>query len=223
MSRSVFVTGTDTEVGKTVVSAGIAAALARRGVDVGVMKPVATGGSPSEDALHLRRAAGVADPVELVNPVCFKAPLAPTEAARRERRRVDLAPAWRAWKRLRRAHDRMVVEGIGGLLVPLRRGYTVADMAARLGLPLVIVTRPALGTINHTSLTVRVARQAGLRVAGIVINHHLRFRRGAAERTAARALREATGAKILAEVPWLGRDPWRRLNHPALRRIAAAL
>jgi dethiobiotin synthetase len=117
----------------------------------------------------------------------------------------------------------MIVEGVGGLLVPLFTGFTVAHLARKLRLPLLIVARPGLGTINHTALTVHAARSFRLPVAGIILNHAARVRPGPAERTNPAALEEETGVPILGTVPHLGSDPGRALRHPAFDRIAAAL
>lgn len=221
---SLFITGTDTGVGKTWITAGLAAALRRRGVDVGVFKPVASGARRvSEDTRILKAASGVDDPHDLITPQLFRAPLAPSVAARLEKRVVDLRAVDRAWRTLRAAHDVVLVEGVGGLLVPLRPRWTAGHLARRLELPLVVVTRPALGTINHTVLTVRAAAGLGLRVLGLVINHHAGKRAGLAERTARAALEEETNRPVLAEIPWLGRD-WRRaVRNPAFDRLAARL
>lgn len=228
MIRAFLVTGTDTGVGKTLVTGGIAAALARKGVDVGVMKPFATGarrlrgGLVSEDALFLRKAAGVDDPLDLLNPVCLEPPLAPAMAAKVARKPIDLRRVWAAWAELTRRHSTMIVEGVGGLLVPLSTRLTVADLARRWKLPLVIVTRPTLGTLNHTALTVDAARSRGLTVLGLVINAAARPGRTLAERLNPDALRRDTGLPILGQVPFLG-DPRRALRHAVFDRIAAAL
>ncbi len=221
MIPSIFVTGTDTGVGKTFVAAGLAAALRRRGADVGVMKPVASGsrGVPG-DARLLREASGVSDPFDLVSPIRLVPPLAPSVAARLSGRRVDLDRVWKAFQRLSALHETLIVEGVGGLLVPLRPRFTVAHLVRRLRLPLLIVTRPTLGTINHTALTVLAARAFRLRILGIVINHHERFRRGAAERTNRAAIEEETGMPVLGEVPFLGE---RRSWHPAFGRILSKI
>lgn len=208
MIPSLFVTGTDTGVGKTVVAAGLAAALRRRNVDVGVMKPFATGARRrrgrlvSEDVERLAAAAGAGDPVEDVAPVLLEPPLAPSVAARVSRRRVDLAAVRAAYRRLARRHDVMVVEGIGGILVPVRDRVPVARVVAQLRLPVIVVTRPTLGTVNHTLLTVLAARSFGLRVLGLVVNWHERFRRGTAERLTPATLRTETGVPVLGEVPF---------------------
>jgi dethiobiotin synthetase len=174
--RSIFVIGTDTGVGKTLVTAGLAAALRRRGVDVGVMKPFATGCRRlggrlvSDDSLRLIRAAGVLDSLDLVTPVALAAPMAPAMAARLSRRVIRLDPVWDAFRELRRRHKVLIVEGIGGLLVPVAGSVTVADIAWRMKLPAIIVTRSSLGTLNHSALTVGTARRAGIPVLGLVVN-----------------------------------------------------
>jgi dethiobiotin synthetase len=226
MTRSILVTGTDTGVGKTLVSGGIAAALARRGVDVGVMKPFATGAVRvgrrlvSDDARFLQQAAGVDDPLDLINPSCLRPPLAPSMAAQVAGKKIDLKAVEAAWRALKERHSTMIVEGVGGLLVPLLTGWTVADLARRWKLPLVIVTRPALGTLNHTQLTVLAARSYKLKVLGLVINAAAAARRGLAERLNPAALAEETGLPILGEIPFGRRLP---LRHPAFDRIAARL
>ena len=197
---SIFVTGTDTDVGKTFVACGIAAALKRRGVDVGVMKPVASG--RAEDAHALILAAGVDDPLDLVNPVRFKDPISPHLAARRERRRIDLRSIDRAYRELRRRHDVLIVEGAGGLLVPIRDGFTMADLAKRWGAPLLIVARDALGTINHTTLTVEAARRRALKVLGVVVNRSRPGRPDLAERLNPDAIAKAARVRVLANLPW---------------------
>lgn len=207
-SPSLLVTGTDTGVGKTYVSAGVARELARRGAPVGVMKPFATGARTiggrlvSDDALLLKKAAGVDDPLDLINPVCLKPPLAPDMAARVSRRPITPETVWSAYRTLSRKHQPMVVEGVGGLLVPLFAGFTVADLAKRLRLPLLIVTRPALGTLNHTALTVHAARSHGLRILGLVVNYAVRARKGLAERLNPAALEQLTGIPVLGVIPY---------------------
>ena len=168
MTRGVFVTATDTGAGKTAITAGIAAVLRRRGVDVGVFKPISSGGAA--DARLLIRSAGVSEDLELVNPVRLEAPLSPNMAAELEGRQITLEPVVAAYSRLIRLHDTVLVEGVGGLLVPIRDDLLVADLAARLGLPLLVVARAALGTINHTLLTLEAAKTRNLETRGVVFN-----------------------------------------------------
>ena len=179
-SRGIFITGTDTGVGKTLVAAGLAAWLRAQGVNVGVMKPIASGGRRriiggrarwcSEDARLLAQAAGIDLDWPLINPVCFRDPLAPYAAAKRENRALEWRPIDAAYAALCRRHDALIVEGIGGLLVPLTRTATVSDLIRRLRVPCLIVARARLGTLNHTLLTVRQAQRDGLTVAGVVLN-----------------------------------------------------
>ena len=172
-SRGVFVTGTDTGVGKTVVACALARGLRARGVDVGVMKPIETGVGPDgpSDAQRLRDAAGVDDPIGTICPIQLALPAAPTAAARDAGSALDLRVIDASFAALRARHDWLVVEGAGGLLVPVAPRVVMADLARRLRLPLLVVARAALGTLNHTRLTLEVARLRGLAVAGVVVCH----------------------------------------------------
>ncbi len=205
--RAVFITGTDTGVGKTLVAAGLAAAYTRLGFDTGVMKPFATGARRirdrlvSEDVTRLRGAVSSQDPPDLVAPVLFEEPLAPSEAARRAGAPIDLPRVKRCFRDLLGRHERLVVEGVGGLLVPIRDRFPLARFVAELGIPLVIVARASLGTINHTALTLLAARAHGLKVLGLITNRTEGGRPGLAERTNPVALRRETGLPLLAELP----------------------
>jgi dethiobiotin synthetase len=172
-SRALFITGTDTGVGKTVVACAIAEALRRRHIDVGVMKPIETGvGAQGPlDAISLAEAAGVADALDLVCPQRFELPAAPSVAAAREGRAVDLGEIRAAHAELARRHAFLLIEGAGGVLVPIAPGFSMIDLAAEFGAPLVVVTRASLGTINHTLLTLEAIERRGLRLAGVVISH----------------------------------------------------
>ena len=167
-----FVTGTDTGVGKTRVACALVTRLRALGLDVGAMKPVETGVGPTgpADAIALRAAAGSVDPLEDVCPQRFVLPAAPDVAAAAEGRSVDLAAIRAAFERVKVRHEWLVAEGAGGLLAPLTEAVSVADLAGWLGLPLVLVARARLGTINHTRLTLEAARARGLGVAGVVIS-----------------------------------------------------
>ncbi|MFO0960234.1 MAG: dethiobiotin synthase [Isosphaeraceae bacterium] len=206
-----FITGTDTGVGKTFIAAAIAAALARKGRKIGVLKPVATGGEPIEDAEALLSAIGGGVPIGRITPLHYPDPLAPCIAARlagRPLRQADLMETVRraiAWWAER--SSMMVVEGVGGLLCPLADDSTVADLAIALDYPMILVARRALGTLNHTLLTVEAARDRGLRIAGIVLNGSTPTADPLAESTAPEELiRRLDGIPILAEIPH-GDDP----------------
>jgi len=168
--RGVFVTGTDTGVGKSVVAAAVCAALAARGEPVAAFKPAVTGldeppGQWPPDHVLLARAAGGGQAPEEVAPYRFGPPLSPHYAAELAGHAIEPARLLAA----ARAHELLVCEGVGGLMVPITPGYLVRDLAVDLALPLVIAARTGLGTINHTLLTIEAARAAGLRVAGIVM------------------------------------------------------
>jgi dethiobiotin synthetase len=201
-SQGVFVTGTDTNVGKTIVACALVRALRATGHDVGVMKPVETGVGPEGplDAIALREAAGVDEPIEVVCPQRFSLPAAPSVAARAEGREVDLEIVRRDFEGLAGSHDFVVVEGAGGLLVPLTENVAMIDLASELRLPLLVAARAKLGTINHTLLTLEVARARGAKVAGVVISHADGPLSNADAANLA-ALREALGARLIGEIP----------------------
>jgi dethiobiotin synthetase len=167
--RGLFVTGTDTGVGKTVVAAAICAALRERGTAVAAWKPVVTGTDDPGPADHERlgRATG-ADPAE-VTPHVFGPAVSPHLAAEQAGRPLEPAELLASARAAANGVDLLVVEGVGGLLVPLTPGYLVRDLARELDLPLVVAARPGLGTINHSLLTLEAARAVALRVAGIVL------------------------------------------------------
>ncbi len=201
-SRGLFITGTDTGVGKTVVAGGLAASLRNSGLDIGVMKPIETGFSlRSSDVFFLKRMAGVNDPLENICPYRFKFPLSPYTAAQLEKASIRLEKIRQAYRRLLKKHQAVFVEGAGGLLVPIARKMTMADLALRLNLPLLIVARTNLGTLNHTLLTVEVAKHRGVKVAGVILNHLVQ-RRGMAEKTNPSVIKDLLSVPILGEIPY---------------------
>ncbi len=210
--RGIFVTGTSTGVGKTVVSAGLAWALRKKRLNVGVMKPFATASKRfsaefrSEDTSILAKASGVKDSDEEMNPFFYRVPAAPLMAARLAGSRpVDMQEAMYALKVLTIKHDFVVVEGIGGFMVPLTESQTVADFARLAGLPVVIVTHPKLGTLNHTILTVNACRQYGLDVKGIVVNM-MPKKPTAVEKAVPETIEEFTKIPVIATIPFGSKD-----------------
>ena len=201
-ARGFFVTGTDTGIGKTVVSCALVRAMRARGLDVGAMKPVETGVEAAGplDGQALQEAAGGADPLDEVCPQRFALPAAPAIAAEHEGRRVDLGAVRYAFAKLAARHEWMVAEGAGGLLVPVDRGLCMADLARDLKLPLLVVARASLGTINHTLLTLEAAAARGLEVAGVVLSH-VGGPISASEVANLGALRAALGAGLVGEIP----------------------
>ena len=176
MEKGVFVTGSNTGVGKTVIAGAIAAAIKAHGLDVGVMKPVASGAKEidgslvSEDVVYLKKIIDSTDDDDLVSPIRLKPPIAPTIAAVKSGVPIDIDKVWKAYEVLSNRHDFVVVEGIGGLMVPVDDTLFVADLVRKMDLPLVIVGSDYLGTINHTLLTVEYAKSRNIRIKGIIIN-----------------------------------------------------
>jgi dethiobiotin synthetase len=170
--RGLFVTATDTAVGKTEVACALISAARAGGLDAVGMKPAQSGVGPGEpsDAERLRAASGDVEPLETLCPYSFAAPLAPAVAARAEGVEISLERVIRAARALAARHAAVLVEGAGGLLVPLTERETYADLASALALPVLVVARAGLGTVNHTALTVEALRRRGLAVAGIVLN-----------------------------------------------------
>jgi dethiobiotin synthetase len=200
--KGLFITGTDTGVGKTIVAAGLVASLRESGMDIGVMKPIETGFSlQSSDAVFLKEIAGVEDSLDSICPYRFKHPLSPFTAAKIERVSIRFDRIVRTYARLLQDHQALLVEGAGGVLVPITRGMMMVDLALRLNLPLLVISRTGLGTINHTLLSVEVARRRGVEVAGVIFNH-LSPRRGLAERTNPSVIRRFLNVPILGEIPY---------------------
>lgn len=221
MSKGYFITGTDTGVGKTLVAGGLAALFKDNGLDVGVMKPVATGCNRennrlvSDDALFLKSLAQANDGYGLINPISLEQPLAPTAAARLSNTEIDPEKIRLAYKTLCGRHERLIVEGVGGLLVPISDDYFVADMADEMALPLIVVCRPALGAINHTLLTVACAQGRGLEIRGIIVNDSLGAGGGAVMETSIDEIKRLTGLPVLGIIPYIngldGKNPDRAL------------
>ncbi len=170
--RGLFVTATDTGVGKTEVACALLSGARARGLDAVGMKPAQSGLSAGEssDAERLRAAAGGVEPLGAICPYAFEPPLAPAVAARLAGLEISFGRILEAASALAARHEALLVEGAGGLLVPLTDGETYADLAVALALPVLVVARTGLGTVNHTALTVEALRRRRLSVAGIVLN-----------------------------------------------------
>jgi dethiobiotin synthetase len=165
-----FITGTDTNVGKSYVTSLLTRGLRRAGFDTVAMKPVSCG--EPEDSLLLQAAADNQLSLPEVTPVSYKAPLAPIEAARLEGRAFDPSEVLPTFERLHRTHRSLLVEGIGGWIVPLTKDYSSADLARAMNFPVLLVIRNKLGAINHTLLTLESIASHGLTCEGIVLNNH---------------------------------------------------
>ena len=177
MPGGLVITGTDTEVGKTVVARLIVRSLAATGVRVAVMKPVAAGsvmtsdGLRNDDALGLMADSNVVAPYATLNPYCLPAPASPHLAAREVGVTIELPRILAAFASLSAAADYVIVEGAGGWLAPLNDHQFIADLATALGLPVLLVVGLRLGCLNHALLTVAAIRQRGLIVGGWIANH----------------------------------------------------
>lgn len=214
--NGLFVTGTDTGVGKTLVTAALARCLARRGLRVGVMKPIETGwtresGSPS-DAMRLQMASGSTHPPDLVSPYRLGPPLAPACAAAAEDEVIDLDRIERAYHEIASHYDMTLVEGVGGVLVPITPDSDVRDLMVRLALPVVVVGRTALGGVNHARLTLEALGAVQLRVLAVVLNQTEPAATEVAveqERSTMDLIRNCTRVPVLGPLPFqpeLGRS-----------------
>lgn len=199
--------GTDTGVGKTFVTAAVARYLTRRKHRVRVCKPVATGANwidgrwLCDDTLRLAEAVGQTTELDQITPWSFPDPVAPPVAARRQRVTLTLDSVAAAVREQCQPNEILLVEGVGGLLCPLTEQETVADLAELLRLPLVVVARRSLGTLNHTLLTLEVARHRGLAVAGVVVSETTQSQ-GLAEATNIEELRRRIRVPLLAVIPF---------------------
>lgn len=207
MSRNLLVTGTDTGIGKTLVGRLLGAAFSAR-VRVGVLKPAETGCRETagelvpEDAVRLREAAGSSASLELVCPFRYAEPLAPWLAAERAGRPISIERIRRSFERLAAVSDVVLVESAGGLLVPLTRECSFADLARDLGLSLVVVVGSRLGALNQTLLTLECARRRGLTVAGYVLNQ-MTPEQDLAQKLNRQALESLTDVPCLGELPFI--------------------
>lgn len=200
MTRGIFVTGTGTEIGKTVIAGGLAAVLKQTGIDVGVMKPISTG--DTTDAQFLKHAAQVDDELSVINPIFLRHPLAPSVAARIEDRDIDLRSVETAFATLGKRYDFVIVEGVGGIAVPIRDNFLVVQLIQQLQLPILIVATTGLGTLNHTLLTVAFAQQFNIQIAGIVLNGLRQETAGLAEATNPVEIEKLTGVPVIGVVPY---------------------
>ncbi len=206
-NRGLFITGTDTGVGKSLVAAALAKMLKERGIHVGVFKPAETGvadaGSLGPDAALLKWAAGSKQTDEQICPYRFRDPLAPAVAASREQVRIDYSNLVEQARLTIDRHDFTIIEGAGGLMVPLAGGLLMADFARAVSLPLLLVCRPNLGTINHSLLSLFFAKAMDLEVAGYLINNMPPIKT-AAEETVAHSLASLTTAELLGILDSVG-------------------
>jgi len=206
--NTLIITGTDTNVGKTFVACGLARALRRRGLDVGVFKPFSSGSR--DDALALRDAAAVTDSLDDINPCALAAPLAPYRAAQLENLSIDIPACLNSFAVLNQRHALMIVEGAGGLLVPICDTptgiYTMRDFFCDIAGHILIVARRTLGTINHTWLTVEACQAAGLPVRAIVFNDSQPCDDAEPASSNPQIIARCTGVPVAGIIPFAARD-----------------
>jgi len=208
-ARGVFITATDTDVGKTLVASALVTCLTQRGIDVGVMKPIETGVSRAtkarSDGVRLRRAAGSQDSLAEVCPYVFRFPVAPLSAARVEKTTVQIATIMRAFRTLSQKHAFMMVEGVGGVQVPITQLLTVLDIIYRMKLSAIVVGRSGLGGINHALLTLHALRRRKIPIVALVLNQcrpvHTKIAR-AQEQSTVSLLQMLAGVPVIGPLPY---------------------
>ena len=168
MKKIIFVAGTDTGVGKTIVAGALASALRLRGYRVGVMKPVACGSWG--DSEYLKKCAGVVDRLSWITPVYLKHPLSPNVSAAIEKKKISIRAIDQAFGLLKKKYNVVVIEGCGGLLVPIKDDFFVVDLIRRFKSRCILVSRSGLGAINHSLLSVEALRKRKIEPTGIIFN-----------------------------------------------------
>jgi dethiobiotin synthetase len=208
VKHGLIITGTDTAVGKTLVTAALAWSLKELGLDVGVMKPVETGvvkGRPS-DADRLRVAAQVSDSLDLVRPYAFRLPVAPLDAARAERRTIKITAIMKAYRALQAQHGLLLVEGVGGVHVPMTPKLDLLDLIEKLNAPVLVVGRVGLGGVNHALLTLNALRERKIPNIALVLNETVSANTAVARRqkvSTVELLRESAGVPVIGPLPYM--------------------
>lgn len=200
MSHSIFITATDTGIGKTITTFVLAALLKKRGINAGIMKPVQCGGN---DAAFLKSSLKLKDSLRDINPYFAPEPLSPHLAFKRQKKCIDPQKIIEVHQKLQKKYELLLIEGAGGLLVPLNDRYFVADLIRDLNAEVIIVSRLGLGTINHTLLTVEQARVKGIKVKGIIFCQNKKGKSGIPEKTNPKAIEQLCGAVVLGTIPYL--------------------
>jgi dethiobiotin synthetase len=203
--QSLFITGTDTDVGKTYVTAGLAASFYEMGIDIGVMKPFAAGtaqkkGFKSKDVEILSNNAHVNDPENLVNPQFFPIPASPYTAWKKLKIKPKIATILSSFKKLSKLHNTILVEGMGGVMTPILKDYFIANLIKEMKIPTIIVTRTKVGTVNHTLMTVMMCKKYKIPIKGIIINN---FDDGYPINQLTKDLENLTGVKVLGSIPFI--------------------
>ena len=205
MLKSLFITGTDTDVGKTYITAGLGVVLQKMGIDVGIMKPFAAGSSQkkgykSEDVEILSRAAQVSDPESLVNPQFFPIPASPYTAWKKLKTKPKISTVLTSFKKLSKLHEMLLVEGMGGIMTPILKDYYITNLIKEIKIPTVVVTRSKVGTVNHTIMTVKMCEKYNIPIKGIIINN---FDKGYPVKDLTSDLENLTNVPVLGSIPFI--------------------
>ena len=204
--KSLFITGTDTDVGKTYIATGLAVSFRKMGIDVGVMKPFAAGraqkkGYKSEDIVILSKAAKACDPEKLVNPQFFKIPASPYTAWKTLKTKPKISIILSSFKKLTKLHDMILVEGMGGIMTPILKDYYITNLIKEMKIPAVIVTRSKIGTVNHTIMTVKMCEKYKIPIKGIIINDF--DSNGYKIKELTRDFKSLTNVPVLGSIPFI--------------------
>lgn len=233
MKSGYFITGTDTGVGKTIVSAAILRTFIKKGLKVGAMKPIETGCLNKDgvllpsDGMFLRDMAEMNDSLEIVTPVKFETPVSPLVASRLEDMEIDLERVFKAFENLKKKYDYLIVEGVGGLMVPIlkeqtkkaEKVYFVRDLIKDMELEVIIVTRATLGTINHTLLTVEALKSKKIPIKGFIINYSTTVKNDISEKTNPDILNELLDIPFLGILPYLNELTKDKIGETALQNL----
>ncbi len=233
MKAGYFITGTDTSVGKTIVSAAILRGFIKKGLKIGAMKPFETGCLNKDgillpsDGMFLRDMAEMNDSLELVTPIKFETPASPLVASRLEDIEIDMDRIFKIFETLKKKYDYLLVEGVGGLMVPITQGkrkktksfYFVRDLIKDMDLEAIVVCRPTLGTINHTLLTVEALNNKKIPIKGFIINYSNLIKDDISEKTNLDILREILDIPFLGTMPYLTELNKDKIGETALKNI----
>jgi dethiobiotin synthetase len=208
MHKAIFITGTDTGVGKTYIACCLLKAFKTLGLKVCPMKLVETGCMIRKkkilprDARKLMHAAGIQEKLDTINPYRFRMPLAPAVAAAFEKRVIDKKKIFDCYGYLVKKYELTIIEGAGGIMVPLSQKYLFSDFIQDINIPIIIVSRPGLGTINHTLLSVEAAKNRGINILGVIMNYTKERRKGIAEKTNPSIIEHLSRVPVLEVVPY---------------------
>ena len=225
-SKGIFIIGIDTEIGKTTIAAGLSNLLFRKGIEIGVMKPFATGikryskDFKSLDTKMLKDASGNKDNDNIINPFFYSIPTAPYLAKKilKINENIDIEEILNKYKEIENRHDFTIVEGIGGLMVPLSKDFSVADLASIINIPIILITSNRIGSINHIIMTSRLIILYKLKITGIIINNKCKFLETYYKlitNSLPRIVEELTQCKVLATIPYI--------KKPTAKKIANIL